>query len=37
MQDTFTCPHCGKESQRYRNPFPTVDIIIEIEGQILLD
>lgn len=36
MQDTFTCPHCGKQSQRYRNPFPTVDIIIEIEGRILL-
>jgi len=36
MQDTFVCPHCGKESQRYRNPFPTVDIIIEIEDRILL-
>jgi ADP-ribose pyrophosphatase YjhB (NUDIX family) len=36
MQDTFVCPHCGKESQRYRNPFPTVDIIIEVEGRILL-
>jgi 8-oxo-dGTP diphosphatase len=36
MQDTFICPHCGKESQRHRNPFPTVDIIIEIEGRILL-
>ncbi len=36
MQDTFVCPHCGKGSQRYRNPFPTVDIIIEIEGKILL-
>jgi ADP-ribose pyrophosphatase YjhB (NUDIX family) len=36
MQDTFVCPHCGKESQRYRNPFPTVDIIIEVKGRILL-
>ena len=36
MQDTFVCPHCGKASQRYRNPFPTVDIIIEVEGKILL-
>ena len=36
MQDTFVCPHCGKESQQYRNPFPTVDIIIEVEGKILL-
>lgn len=36
MQDTFICPHCGKKTQRYRNPFPTVDIIIEIEDRILL-
>jgi 8-oxo-dGTP diphosphatase len=36
MQDIFICPHCGKGSQRYRNPFPTVDIIIEIEDKILL-
>lgn len=36
MQDTFICPHCGKGSERYRNPFPTVDIIIEIEERILL-
>lgn len=36
MQDTFVCPHCRKASQRYRNPFPTVDIIIEVEGKILL-
>lgn len=27
------CPHCGKEVACYRNPFPTVDIIIEIEGR----
>jgi len=24
------CPHCGGELTCYRNPFPTVDIIIEI-------
>ena len=24
------CPHCGGELECYRNPFPTVDIIIEI-------
>jgi len=23
------CPHCGKVVEKYRNPFPTVDIIIE--------
>jgi len=36
MQDTFICPHCGKSSMRYRNPFPTVDIIIRVEAQIVL-
>jgi 8-oxo-dGTP diphosphatase len=34
--DTLNCPDCGKEIRLYRNPFPTVDIIIEIEGGILL-
>ncbi|MDZ7697693.1 MAG: NUDIX hydrolase [Deltaproteobacteria bacterium] len=24
------CPHCGKPVKTYRNPFPTVDIIIEM-------
>ena len=31
MKDQLLCPHCGKPVFRYRNPFPTVDIIIEIE------
>jgi ADP-ribose pyrophosphatase YjhB (NUDIX family) len=32
------CPHCGNEIQEYRNPIPTVDIIIEVgdEGIILV-
>ena len=30
MKDQLPCPHCGKPVFRYRNPFPTVDIIIEI-------
>jgi 8-oxo-dGTP diphosphatase len=36
MLDTFTCPQCGKQSKRYRNPIPTVDIIIQIEDRIVL-
>ncbi len=28
-----TCPRCGAEKECYRNPFPTVDIIIEVEGR----
>ncbi|HPJ97072.1 MAG TPA: NUDIX hydrolase [Syntrophales bacterium] len=27
------CPHCGGELECYRNPFPTVDIIIEIPSR----
>ncbi len=29
------CPHCGNELP-YRNPVPTVDVIIEINGGIVL-
>jgi ADP-ribose pyrophosphatase YjhB (NUDIX family) len=37
MKDHLTCPHCGKVLQKYRNPFPTIDIIIEMEkGGIVL-
>jgi 8-oxo-dGTP diphosphatase len=27
------CPQCGAEIYRYSNPFPTVDVIIEVERQ----
>lgn len=30
------CPHCNGEIQVYRNPVPTVDIIIEVEDKIVL-
>ena len=30
------CPHCHEEIEVYRNPVPTVDIIIEVEGKIVL-
>jgi ADP-ribose pyrophosphatase YjhB (NUDIX family) len=36
FKECLLCPHCGKEVERYRNPFPTVDIIIEVEGGIVL-
>jgi ADP-ribose pyrophosphatase YjhB (NUDIX family) len=32
MKNQIACPHCGKGVKAYRNPFPTVDIIIEMEG-----
>ena len=34
--DSLTCPSCGAEVKKHRNPFPTVDIIIELEGGIVL-
>lgn len=33
---TLTCPACGSSVKRYRNPLPTVDIIIELDGGIIL-
>jgi ADP-ribose pyrophosphatase YjhB (NUDIX family) len=30
MKEQVLCPRCGKVVEKYRNPFPTVDIIIEI-------
>jgi 8-oxo-dGTP diphosphatase len=34
--DTLTCPSCGSPVKQYRNPLPTVDIIIEINDCIVL-
>ncbi|QJA05913.1 NUDIX hydrolase [Thermosulfurimonas marina] len=36
MKTHLLCPHCGKEVEKYRNPFPTVDLIIETPGGIVL-
>ena len=30
---TIVCPRCGKEIETYRNPLPTVDVIIEVESR----
>jgi ADP-ribose pyrophosphatase YjhB (NUDIX family) len=36
-KDVLLCPHCGLPVKAYRNPFPTVDIIIRMEdGGIVL-
>ena len=34
--DALACPTCGTNVKMYRNPFPTVDIIIEICDSIIL-
>ena len=34
MKTQILCPHCGKVVEKYRNPLPTVDVIIEVsEGK----
>ena len=33
MTGQLICPHCGKIVKTYSNPFPTVDIIIEVEEK----
>lgn len=32
----LACPRCGEKIKDYRNPFPTVDIIIELAAGIVL-
>lgn len=34
--DTLDCPSCGTAVRLYKNPFPTVDIIIELDSGIVL-
>lgn len=35
--DSLTCPKCGEKVRSYRNPLPTVDVIIERpEGIVLI-
>lgn len=36
MKETFSCPACGHVMERYKNPVPTVDIIIERDQGIVL-
>lgn len=36
MKDELRCPDCGNPVVKYRNPFPTVDIIIETDSGIVL-
>jgi ADP-ribose pyrophosphatase YjhB (NUDIX family) len=36
MKKTVPCPSCGKPVVMYKNPVPTVDIIIEMDGGIIL-
>jgi len=33
VKEGVTCPHCGGLVYRYKNPLPTVDIIIELDNK----
>ena len=36
MIEKIVCPKCGYATERYKNPFPTVDVIIDIGGRVVL-
>jgi len=36
MKRELSCPKCGYKLKEYRNPFPTVDIIIEYPSGVVL-
>ncbi len=36
LKKILTCPVCGAEVETFRNPIPTVDIIIRYQGKIVL-
>ncbi len=36
MKDQILCPQCGRVVERYRNPLPTVDVIVETPKGIIL-
>jgi len=36
MLEKIVCPVCGHVTERYKNPYPTVDVIIDVEGKVVL-
>jgi 8-oxo-dGTP diphosphatase len=36
MQEKRTCPQCGATVKAFRNPFPTVDVIIRVGESVVL-
>jgi ADP-ribose pyrophosphatase YjhB (NUDIX family) len=36
MEEKLKCPHCGEPVTKFKNPIPTVDIIIEVDDGIIL-
>ncbi|MBN2705442.1 MAG: NUDIX hydrolase [Deltaproteobacteria bacterium] len=36
MRESYLCPNCKQELFRYRNPVPTVDLLLSYQGGIVL-
>ena len=36
MIEKNVCPNCGHITERYKNPLPTVDVIVDINGKVVL-
>ncbi len=36
MKEKIICPECGSIIELFKNPFPTVDVIVDIGGRIVL-
>lgn len=36
MVEKIVCPKCGHLIERYKNPLPTADVIVDIDGKVVL-
>lgn len=36
MKEKIVCPDCGHTIERWKNPFPTADVIVDIGGKVVL-
>lgn len=36
MKEKVVCPKCGNVTERYKNPLPTADVIVDIDGRVVL-
>ena len=36
MKEKITCPACGHVTEQFKNPLPTVDVIVSIGGKVVL-
>ncbi len=36
MKENIVCPDCGHTIERWKNPYPTADVIVDIDGKVVL-